>query len=458
MSDEYTWSTFGLINALAARVSGRAPVGVSGVSIDTRTIEKGDLFIALKGENSDGHDYVKAAFAKGAAAAVIDEAHAADLQGSGPLFVVDDVMASMESLGKTGTKEALRVALSPSGETHASAASYNNHWGVPLTLARMKKSARFGVFEIGMNHAGEITPLVAMVRPHAAIVTAIAPVHLEHFASIDAIAEAKAEIFSGLEAGGAAIINRDIAQYELLRMRASASRAGQVLSFGTSGGADARLLVCETGPEGSEVKARVLGQDIAYRLAAPGKHLAMNSLAVLLAAHCVGVPAEDAARALAAFEAPVGRGQRVTLFMPKGEAVLIDESYNANPTSMRAALALLGQTKPQFLGRRIAVLGDMLELGPDSEKLHVGLAEPIVENSVDAVYASGPMMKRLFDALPSAARGAWAEKSADLEPMLMDAVAAGDVIMVKGSNGSRMGPIVASLKQKFARRDGAAQR
>ncbi len=475
MNDDYLWSGFGLVSALAARVVGRTPVGVSGVSIDTRSLQPGDLFFAIRGENSDGHDFVATAFEKGAAAAVVDESHADALRGGGALYVVDDVLASMENLGraararsagaiiavtgsvgKTGTKEALRAVLSAAGETHASAASYNNHWGVPLTLSRLPRTARFGVVEIGMNHAGEIVPLVGMARPNVAIITTIAPVHLEHFASIDAIAEAKAEIFTGLEAGGAAIINRDIPQYDLLLRRAQASRAARVLTFGEHSEADARLVEVAGSAEGSHVTALLLGEKLYYRLGAPGRHIAMNSLAVLLAAQAVGVDPRAAARALGAFVAPVGRGQRVRLRVNDGHATLIDESYNANPTSMRAALALLGETGVEAGGRRFAVLGDMLELGPENARLHRELNDCVAGNHVDAVFAAGPLMKNLYDALPPHLRGAWAETSAELQPAVIEAIADGDVVMVKGSNGSRMGPIVAALKQHFAHDDGEA--
>ncbi|MDH7799593.1 MULTISPECIES: UDP-N-acetylmuramoylalanyl-D-glutamyl-2,6-diaminopimelate--D-alanyl-D-alanine ligase [unclassified Beijerinckia] len=463
------WSSLGLFVPLQARMSGTIPHGVTGISIDTRSLQPGDLFFAIKGENSDGHDYVAMAFDKGAAAAVIDEAHSNDLRGLGSLYVVNDVLPAMErlgraarerspagivavtgSVGKTSTKEALRVALSRFGETHASAASYNNHWGVPLTLARMPREAQFGVFEIGMNHAGEITPLVDMVRPHVAIVTTVAPVHLEYFASIDEIAEAKAEIFGGLEANGVAIIHRDVAQFDLLNARAQAATTGNVWSFGLHAEANARLISSERDGDGSRVQARVLGRDITYFVGAPGVHLAMNSLAVLLTSQAFGLELDDAAAAMASFSAPSGRGQTVTLNTPGGDVTLIDESYNANPTSMRAALALLGQTPVASGGRRIAILGDMLELGTASPELHRDLAADIEAAAIDLVFASGPMMKHLFDALPERLRQRWSPTSAGLTDAVLEAVGGGDAVMIKGSNGSRMAPIVAALKEAHA--------
>ena len=467
MTDDVLWTPLALVAPLGARVSGALPArGVTGVSIDTRTLAEGDLFVALKGDNSDGHDYVRKAFEAGAAAAAIDEAHAQALAGAGPLYVAKDTLVALEglgraarsrskarivavtgSVGKTTTKELLRCALASAGETHASAASYNNHWGVPLTLARMPESARFGVFEIGMNHAGEITPLVAMAQPHIAIITRIAPVHLEHFASVEAIADAKAEIFSGLQRGGVAILNRDDAQFERLRDAAGAAGVRFVLSFGESAEADATVLSCDVEGETTRVQARVLGQDLTYTIGAPGRHIAMNSLAVLMASRAAGLDLQAAARALAGFRPPAGRGQRETLQAADGPFTIIDESYNANPASMRAALDLLGAADGK---RRIAVLGDMLELGPQARALHAAIAEDVERNQIDLVYTAGPLMQALSEAIPAERRGAHAANAAALEPIVLDALRAGDVVMIKGSNGSRMGPLVAAMRKAFA--------
>lgn len=468
-SQQNLWTGLSLIPALEARVTSAPVAHVSGISIDTRTLEAGDLFVAIKGDNSDGHDYVQAAFERSAAAAVVDEAHADALKASGPLFIVRSVLPALEklgvasrarssagiaaltgSVGKTGTKEMLRLALSHSGSCHASAASYNNHWGVPLTLSRMSAQARFGVFEIGMNHAGEITPLTRMVRPHVAIVTTIAPVHLEAFASVDEIADAKGEIFCGLEPHGVAIIHRDVPQYERLRMHAKSAKTETVLSFGDDPSADARLISVSASDEGSMIEAWILGDTIRYRLGAPGRHMAMNSLAVLLAARALGVEPQQAAEALAQFAAPAGRGARHVLKTQGEDIVLIDESYNANPASMRAALQLLGAAVPAGQGRRIAVVGDMLELGPTGNDLHCAIADCVVENKVDMVFAAGPLSKALFDALPAPLQGAWASDSTDATKSLLEEVRSGDVIMVKGSNGSRMNVAVKALKEKFS--------
>ena len=463
------WSGLGLVTPLGARVDGGLPAGATGISIDTRTLEAGDLFFAITGDTSDGHDYVEKAFAGGAAAAVVDEAHADALAGNGPLYIVKDVLQAMVdlgraarartearvvaitgSVGKTSTKEALRVALTPAGAVHASVASYNNHWGVPLTLARMPRATRFAISEIGMNHAGEITPLVAMVRPHVAIVTNVAAAHLEFFESVEAIADAKAEIFSGLEPGGVAIINRDSPHYERLDAAARQSPAGHISTFGAHDGADARFVEFTPAPTHSQITAVVAGRTISFRLGAPGRHLAENALAVLLAAHAVGADLDVAAAALAFFQAGKGRGGRETIDTADGPFTLIDESYNANPASMRAALALAGTLQPDKQGCRIAVLGDMLELGPRSPDLHAALADEIVAGDFGIVFAAGPMMRSLADALAGRVPVEWRDKASELQPAVLNSVKSGDIVVVKGSNGSRMASIVGALKDRHA--------
>jgi UDP-N-acetylmuramoyl-tripeptide--D-alanyl-D-alanine ligase len=399
---------------------------------------------------------------------VIDEAHATELSGAGPLFVVKDVQQSLESLGqrarerstafiaaitgsvgKTSTKDMTRLMLSRFGETHASAASYNNHWGVPLTLARMPAESRFGVFELGMNHAGEIAALVAQVRPHVAVITRIAPVHLEYFGTIEKIADAKAEIFSALD-GGVAIINRDDGFYERLAA-AAAPTASHVFGFGETEGAHARLLSYEPAGEGALVEADILERRLRFRIGAPGKHIAMNALAALLVGVIFDVDLEQAAAAFADFMPPSGRGQREKISTRDGEFTLIDESYNANPTSMRAALQLLSAAATGPGGRRIAILGDMLELGPQAAELHADLAQDLIDANVDLLFTSGPLMSRLSYAAPDSMRGAHRATPLELEEAVLAAVRPGDVVMVKGSNGSRMGRIVSALKSAFAR-------
>ncbi|HEX9322102.1 MAG TPA: UDP-N-acetylmuramoylalanyl-D-glutamyl-2,6-diaminopimelate--D-alanyl-D-alanine ligase [Xanthobacteraceae bacterium] len=475
MSDRALWTLEAMAAAMRASRAGSLPATVRGLSIDSRSIEPGEAFFAILGENRDGHEFVGAALERGAALAVVSKEKRGAMPPDAPLLVVPDVLAALRdlagaararsrarivavtgSVGKTGTKDALRVALARQGETHASAASYNNHWGVPLSLARLPQAARFAVFEIGMNHAGEIAPLTRLVRPHVAIVTAVEPVHLEFFDSVEAIADAKAEIFLGLEPDGAAVVNRDSALYERLVRAAQAAGATRIVAFGEHEKSDARLVKLSLRPDGSSVRADVLGHKMVYKLGAPGRHLALNSLAVLAAAALVGADLAIAVLALAALEPPSGRGRRIALETPNGAALLIDESYNANPASMRAALALLGQAAVSGRGRRIAVLGDMLELGQSAAEFHRQLVEPIVSNDIDLVFCAGALMRSLWDELPPERRGGYAETSAALKADVLATIRGGDVVMVKGSLGSRMGSIVKALVRRFPRQEAAA--
>ncbi|CAN7287028.1 UDP-N-acetylmuramoylalanyl-D-glutamyl-2,6-diaminopimelate--D-alanyl-D-alanine ligase [Bosea sp. LjRoot237] len=467
MTTEPLWTGARLIEAMGARSQGPVPAAVTGASIDTRTLEPGDTFFAIKGER-DGHDFVAAALDKGAALAVVDEAHAGVFPADAPLAVVPGVLRAMEqagmarraelsakvvavtgSVGKTGTKEALRLVLSRQGKTHAPVASYNNHWGVPLTLVRTPRDVRYGVYEIGMNAPGEILPLAKMVQPDVAVITTIQPVHLAAFESLEGIAREKAAIFGGLKAGGTAIINADIPQTGLLRELALAGGAGRVISFGESEEADVRLLGCALKPDVSTANANVLGQAVTYKLGSPGKHIVLNSLAVLAAVEALGADLALAALALSDLTPPAGRGARQVLHAPAGPFTLIDESYNGNPASMRAAIENLGRMPVSGRGRRIAVLGDMLELGETGPELHKGLADAVTGNGIDLVFACGPLMRTLYDALPSHRRGAYAAQATGLEPHVLDALRAGDVVTVKGSLGTRMGPIVKAMTARF---------
>lgn len=471
MSAPALWTVSRMAEAMHAARAGAPPAGVHGLSIDSRTVTPGEAFFALTGERTDGHAYVGAAIAKGAGLAVIAADRRADVPADAPLLIVPDVLDALRqlaaaararssarivavtgSVGKTSTKEALQLALRADGETHASAASFNNHFGVPLSLARLPESARYGVFEIGMNHAGEITPLVKLVRPHVAIITTVAPVHLEFFDSVNAIADAKAEIFLGVEPGGSAILYRDNPYFARLKRRAGQAGIEHIVGFGEHARAQARLVKCALHPDSSTVEASILGETVAYRIGAPGRHLVLNSLAVLAAANIVGADLALAALALAHQVPAPGRGTRITLEAPGGPSLLIDESYNANPNSMRAALSLLGQAPVGPRGRRIAVLGDMLELGPAGADLHRAIAEQVTECGIDLVFCAGPLMAALWEALPANRRGAHAATAEDLEPTVLGAVRGGDVLMVKGSNGSRMGPIVKSLTRRYAPR------
>ena len=460
------WTEEALTQALGTKPTAPLTGGAGGVSIDSRTLEGGDLFFAIRGDAHDGHDYVADAFGAGALAAVV-HGRTAEFAAFGPVFPVEDTLAALESLGaaarartsarivavtgsvgKTSTKEMLRQALGACGATHASAASYNNHWGVPLTLARMPAETRFGVFEIGMNHAGEITPLTRITRPHVALVTAIASVHIEHLGSLEAIANAKAEVFLGLEPGGAAVLNRGAPQFERLN-RAASARAAIVRTFGADDACDGRLLEIVGTETGSQVDALVLGRRVRFHIGAPGTHMAENALAALLAAHELGADLDLCASALRGFSPQKGRGARYSIAAPGGVATIIDESYNANPVSMRAAVSLLGAAKPGPVGRRIAVIGDMLELGRDAAARHAELAADLETNKIDLLFAAGPLARALYDAAPAPMRAAWAEKSGDLAAEIAAELRGGDVVMVKGSNASRMGPLVAALREHF---------
>ena len=434
-----------------------------GVSIDTRTIEAGDLFIALKGER-DGHEFVSTALGKNAAAAMVSE-RPKEIAADAPLLLVKDTQTGLEALGrasrarstakivavtgsagKTTTKEMLRAMLGAVGSVAASAASYNNHWGVPLSLARMSRDTRYGVFEIGMNHAGEIRALVKQVRPHVALITTIAPAHLEYFGTIEAIADAKAEIFEGIEAGGAAILPADNSQFARLKAHAQSAGVASILTFGTGSSADGRLVASEPHGEGQKISVSLRGKNFSCVIGAAGAHIAMNAVAALLAVQEMGADAVRCAEALAQFTALKGRGARIAL----NGIELIDESYNANPASMAAALDLLGQTQAKGNGRRIAVLGDMLELGENAPELHRGISEPIATARTDLVFLCGPQMSALWSALPQRVRGAYAENSAALAPQLVAALRRDDVVLVKGSFGSRMSVIIDALKTREA--------
>jgi UDP-N-acetylmuramoyl-tripeptide--D-alanyl-D-alanine ligase len=464
---EPLWTLGEILSATGGTSLGAGTTPVTGFSIDSRSLGKGEGFVAIRGPNRDGHAFVAAALDAGAACAIVD--------GTFPrgdeerLVRVGDTLAALNALGraararakdtvviavtgsvgKTGSKEALRLALQPSGSVHASAKSFNNHWGVPLSLANMPQTIRFGVFEAGMNHAGEIDALTRLIRPDIAIITTVAPVHLGFFRSVDDIADAKAEIFRGLEPGGTAIINRDSPYFERLKTHAL-DHGAKIVGFGEAHGAEARLLDVALLPDGSKVTADVLGETVRYRLGAPGRHLVQNSLAVLVAVKVAGADLARAAGALDGLRAQPGRGGRTIIDGKDGRVAIIDESYNANPASMRAALATFGLTPRTDFTRRVAVLGDMLELGPEGQKLHQGLAEFIDGAGVDVVFACGELMGSLYEALPASRRGAYAKTAEALAPMLMGAVGPGDAIMVKGSLGSRMAPLVEALKRRFS--------
>ncbi len=468
---EALWSIDELISSTGGHLHGSVAQALNGISIDSRNVASGDIFVAIKGDNNDGHDYAVKALGAGAGLAIVSRT-TPEMEAAGPLLVVqDDPLRALESMGrrararssagiiavtgsvgKTSTKEMLRVALSASGETHASAASFNNHWGVPLTLARFSKRAAFGVFEIGMNHAGEITPLVAMVRPQVAIITTIAASHLGHFNSLDEIADAKAEIFSGVAQGGHAVINHDTPYYDQLAQAARANGIRNITSFGEHAGSSARLLQIALRPDCCCITADLMGERVTYKLGMPGRHMAINSLAVLAAAKLVGADLARAALALSEAKPAKGRGTQQSLMHPGGDIHMLDESYNASPAAMTAALALLAQMPVGKNGRRIAVLGDMRELGDFGPDLHRDIARDMDANGIDVLYAAGPLMQNLWDATPVARRGRYAATSQELSASVVAGVRPGDCVMIKGSLGSRMGPIADALRNTFGLR------
>lgn len=430
---------------------------ITGLTYSSREIVPGDLFLALKGER-DGHEFAAAAFAAGAATALVEH----PVEG-GPCVVVPDTLHGLEALGvaareraphvkrgavtgsvgKTSVTQAIKAGLDLAGPAHASIKSYNNHIGVPLTLARMPVETRRAVFEIGMNAPGEIAPLSRFVAPHAACVTTVGPVHIEAFADGEAgVAREKASIFQGLVPGGAAVANGDATLFPVLRDAAQAIGA-RLLTFGSDAGHDARLLDFRPDAEGASVAAELFGRRIDYRLAQSGAHWGLNSLCVLLMLDALDVTLDTGLEALAGFQPLAGRGQTSTVTTPEGAFTLIDESYNANPLSMAAGFKTLGARATS--GRRIVVLTDMLELGDQSRDLHEGLAGPIDAAGLDLVHAAGPEMRWLYDALPASRRGVWRATAAELATEAHLLVAPGDVVMVKGSNGSKASLVAKAL-------------
>ena len=440
-----------------------APWNAFGVSIDSRSMAKGDLFVAIRGENHDGHDHVRDALAKGAAAAMVARSWE-NPPSDAPLLVVDDTAQGLRdlahaardrsealatgitgSVGKTGTKEMLALVLGAQAPTAATQGNLNNHWGLPLSLARMPRDTQYGIFELGMNHAGEIEPLSRLLRPDLAIITTVEAVHLEFFENEEGIADAKAEIFAGVRKTGGVILNRDNRHFARLSDQAKRAGIGKIDSFGADPKSDFRLLGLTPDGNGSLVEASIDGERVDYRLGAAGRHLAINSLAVLGAVRRLNGNLHDAAQKLAEFSAMKGRGERRQIEIGAGSFLLIDESYNASPASMRAALETLGQSACEPGGRRIAVLGDMLEIGAAAPDLHAALADDVEANGIDLVFAAGPNMAHLAAALPERIATQHGQDSAAILPMVLAAVRAGDAVMVKGSLGSKMIPITDAL-------------
>ncbi|KQV82867.1 UDP-N-acetylmuramoylalanyl-D-glutamyl-2,6-diaminopimelate--D-alanyl-D-alanine ligase [Rhizobium sp. Root1220] len=465
----WLWTTEDMIAAMAGRPFGTLPEGITGISIDSRSIGPGEAFFAIKGDRVDGHDYASMAMANGAALLIVNESR---LPAMGrltvPMIVVDDVLAALGrlglaararsraqiiavtgSVGKTTTKEMLRRVLSPSGKVHASVASFNNHWGVPLTLARMPLDTYFGVFEVGMNHPDEIRPLVKMISPHVAVITTIAPAHLGNFKSIKEIATAKAEIFEGVMPGGHVVLNRDNDQFNFLDRTAQSFGIEHIHSFGQHAKAEYRLAEFNGSDQSSTLWITIDGETNEVALGAPGRHIAENALAALGVVKIVGADIQQAIAALAMLQPEKGRGRRHKLAIDNGSFTVIDESYNANPASMRAAISVLASAVPAGSGRRIAVLGDMLEMGDYAQRVHSDLVGPLLDAGIEHVWLAGPEMIALRESLPESVQVEHREKTEELIEYVLDAVAAGDVLMVKSSLGIGFGKIVAALLDKF---------
>jgi UDP-N-acetylmuramoyl-tripeptide--D-alanyl-D-alanine ligase len=445
--------------AAATGGTASAPFDVSGVAFDSREVEPGHLFVAMKGEETDGHRFVSQAFERGAAGAVVSEAV------DGPHVLVADTAVALNALGaasrartgaricgvtgsvgKTGTKEALYAALERAapGRAHRSVKSYNNHTGVPLSLARMPRETRFGVFEMGMNHEGELARLTRLVRPHVAIVTAIAPAHREFFSSEEEIADAKAEVFQGLEPGGTAIVPYDSPHRDRL-LAGAGGYADRIVTFGLGAGADVRARDVVAAPSGGSLVTAILPEaELTFTISQPGEHWVSNALAVIAAVEAMGGDLAQAGLALADLPGLKGRGERHRVRLQGGgEVLLIDESYNANPASMAATLKTFAALKPA--GRRIAVLGAMRELGPASADFHTGLAGPVEAACVDYAILVGEEMGALAKALGQKVKMTHVESASAATEALESELRDGDAILVKGSNSIGLAALVEAL-------------
>ncbi|KKB79991.1 hypothetical protein VW35_05895 [Devosia soli] len=456
------------LDAILAATGGKASdvsaKAIDSISIDSRDLGPDALFVAIKGDRFDGHDFVDTALANGAAAALVSRG-----EGQNRIMVPDALGGLVDlakaararsralivgvtgSVGKTTTKEALRTVFEAAGQTHASIKSFNNHWGVPLMLARMRETAQFGVFEMGMNAPDEIRPLSKLVRPHIAVITTIAPAHLEKLGSLEAIARAKAEIFEGLEPGGIAVINADHPQIDLLLEAAKAAGVGQVVTFGFSRGVDWQILEAETA--GDRSFATIVNGNERYALAigVAGRHMLSNATAALAVATLAGVDPAVALKALAGFGPQPGRGQRIALGPSEKPLLLIDESYNANTASMSAALEVFGSVSAPS-GKKMVILGDMLELGEAAPSHHAGLADAVRDSRADAAYLVGPNMARLGEALGDGAFSRHFTTVDEAMPEVLATLAYGDAVMVKGSNGVGLSKLVTAIKDKFQQR------
>ncbi len=458
------WSAAEIAAATGGVASGAWTV--DGAHIDSRDCILGSLFFALKGEATDGHAFLKSAFDHGATAAIVSDASALDDPSRNHILVKDTtaalndlakaarartqakIIAVTGSVGKTGVKEALRLGLERycPGYVHASIKSFNNHVGVPLTMVRMPAAMRFGVFEMGMNHAGELTALSTLGAPHVAIITTVASAHRAFFNSEEDIADAKGEICSGIVEGGTIILNADNIHFPRLRKIAQRSRAGRILSFGAAAGADVRALETKLHATSSTVTADIAGERMMFKVGQPGAHWVSNALAVLAGIKAVDGDLALAGLALAEMSGLAGRGRRIPICTADGgEAVLLDESYNANPTSMAAALAVLGGLDIKGQGRRIAVLADMKEMGADSRALHAALAGAVEKSGVSHLICVGEDIQALAAAVPTSITRMAVANSVSAYEALKTLLRADDIVLIKGSNSMGLGKVVDRL-------------
>ena len=457
--------------AISAASKGRTNslFSIDGISIDSRQPLQGNLFIAIVGNQFDGHDYVDAALKAGAVGALVHQKPPGVSKNDPRLIFVDNTFKALEdiaraarersnahvvgitgSVGKTGTKEMLLTAFKRLGPSYANEGNLNNHLGVPLSLARLPENTKFAVFEMGMNHSGEIRPLTRMVNPHTAIVTRIAPAHMEFFSSLEAIADAKAEIFEGLTDGGVAILNADDPLSR--RLAKAIPEKIKILHFGSTKGSDVELLSADLDENGSRINASIEGNLLSWEVKIAGAHWVQNSLAVVAAVHATGGDIRKAAAAICKMDAPKGRGKRHQFC----GIDVIDETYNASPAAVRAAFKTLALTNPKPGGKRIFILGDMLELGDTAAADHAALAGDFLEAGLDCAHGVGPLARNFLEALPEASRGRWAPDSQVLARSVKNLASAGDVVLIKGSFSTHMEKIVEAMKKQQNKPEGQA--
>jgi len=461
------WSSKDVLNAVSGRCLHMQNWTANGISIDSRTTQENDLFIAIKGDSFDGHDYIAKAFENGACAAIVSK-QPSQVPSDAPLIFVQDTFIALQdignagrarsnakiigvtgSVGKTSTKEMLQLMLGCIDDTYANVGSFNNHWGVPLSLARLPSEAKFGIFEMGMNHAGEMEDLTKKVKPDVVIINNIEEVHLEFFKSTKYIADAKAEIFQGMGKSGIAVLNKDTKHYERLVSSAKKQGIKKIYSFGYNEKSDAKLIDIKIKGSTTDVTAKIFGKKKNFSIGAAGEHLALNSLGCLMICSALDVDLDQCIKALIAYRDPKGRGTTQTININNDQSfILIDQSFNASPISTKSAINVLGKTETSSTSsRKIVILGDMGELGENAKELHISLLSPITENKIDVVHCCGKIMKNLYDKLPDFIKGKFCETSEELAKIISNEIQDGDIVMVKGSKATKMDKIITALKK-----------